>query len=308
MLRLPVLLLLVALAGCGADVGIPLTPPEAAVVPAKAAATPSPTSTPRPTAPALPAPDAPLPRSANGLAGDLAATTAQLRGEIETWTRDGDPARGAPPQSVTLLALHHQRIYRRLAGDRALSARVLGRLPASVLGEARDTLAARRALAAIPPSGSLRPKIRAAAPAPAGRLREHYERAQRRFGVPWQLLAAVNFVETGFGRLRNESTAGARGPMQFIPATWDAYGLGGDVSDPRDAILGAANYLHASGSPGDDRQAVFAYNHSRHYVSAVLRYAARIRSDPRAFYAYYAWQVYVRTPGGVRRITGPGRE
>ena len=300
--------MLVALAGCGAvgaDGGSPLTPRETAVAPAAASATPTPTATASP--PALPEPAAPLPRDADALSGALASTTARLRSEIETWTRNGDPARGMPPQAVTLLALHQQRIYRRLADDRSLAERVLDRLPASVLGEARDTLAARRSLAAIPPSGNLRPKIRAAAPAPAGRLREHYEAAQRRFGVPWELLAAINFVETGFGRLRNESTAGARGPMQFIPATWRAYGLGGDVRDPRDAILGAANYLHASGSPGNDRQAVFAYNHSGHYVSAVLRYAARIRRDPRAFYAYNAWQVYVRVPGGVRRITGPGR-
>jgi membrane-bound lytic murein transglycosylase B len=166
-------------------------------------------------------------------------------------------------------------------------------------------VSARRALLSIPPSGNLRPKIRAAEPEPADRLREHYARAQRRFGVGWHVLAAINFVETGFGRLRNESTAGARGPMQFIPATWRAYGLGGDVRDPRDAILGAANYLHASGAPGDYRRALLHYNHSSHYVSAVLRYARRIRRDERAFYAYYAWQVYVRRDGRVRRITGP---
>ena len=119
------------------------------------------------------------------------------------------------------------------------------------------------------------------------------------------MLAAVNFVETGFGRLRNESTAGARGPMQFMPATWRAYGLGGDIRDPRDAILGAANYLHASGAPRSYRRALFHYNPSSHYVEAVLRFARRIRRDERAFYAYYAWQVYVRRDGLVRRITGP---
>ncbi len=182
---------------------------------------------------------------------------------------------------------------------------MLARLPGDVVSEARDTVFARRALAAIAPSGGRRPKLRTAAAQPAGRLREHYARAERRFGVPWPLLAAVNFVESDFGRLRNESTAGARGPMQFIPATWRAYGLGGDIADPRDAILGAANYLHANGSPGNDGRALLAYNHSPPYASAVLRFASRMRRDPRAFYAYYAWQVYVRTPQGVRRVTGP---
>ena len=78
-------------------------------------------------------------------------------------------------------------------------------------------------------------------------------------------------------------------------------GLGGDIRDPRDAILGAANYLHANGAPRSYRRALMHYNPSSHYVEAVLRFARRIRRDERAFYAYYAWQVYVRG----RRITGP---
>ena len=261
---------------------------------------------PEPTPAPLPAPDAPLPREPSALADALAVTTRALRAEIEAWRRDGDPAAGPPPDAVTLLALHQQRVYRLIASEQRLGDRVLALLPPAVAGEARDTVRARRALLAIPPSGSRRPRIRAAAPEPADRLREHYARAQRRFGVGWHVLAAVNFVETGFGRLRNESTAGARGPMQFMPATWGAYGLGGDIRDPRDAILGAANYLHASGAPGSYRRALFHYNHSPQYVEAVLTFARRIRRDERAFYAYYAWQVYVRRDGRVRRITGPG--
>ena len=258
-----------------------------------------------PSATPLPRPDAPLPRGPAALADALTSTTHALRAEIERWRRDGDPAAGAPPEAVTLLALYQQRIYRRLAPARRFGDRALALLPTSVAGEARDTLAARRELIAIPPSGNRRPRIRAAEPEPADRLRAHYAAAQRRFGVGWHVLAAVNFVETGFGRLRNESTAGARGPMQFMPATWRAYGLGGDIRDPRDAILAAANYLHANGAPGSYARALFHYNASSHYVAAVLRYARRIRRDPRAFYAYYAWQVYVRRDGVVRRITGP---
>jgi membrane-bound lytic murein transglycosylase B len=120
------------------------------------------------------------------------------------------------------------------------------------------------------------------------------------------VLAAVNFVESGFGKLRSASTAGAQGPMQFVPGTWRAYGLGGNVHDPHDAIIGAANYLHASGAPRDYRRALYAYNRSPLYVDAVLRYANQIKRDVRAFYAYYAWQVWVRTPAGPRRLTGPG--
>jgi len=268
---------LLALAGCGS-------------------AEPSPPAT-----ASSPRPGASLPRDPTRLAGLLAPTPERLHGEIEAWTRHGDPARGGAPKGVTLLALQQQRIYRRLTPERELGARVLARLPRAVAGEARDTLAARRALAAIPSSGRGRPRIRVASPEPAGRLREHYLRAQRRFGVPWTLLAAVNFVESSFGRLRNESTAGARGPMQFMTSTWRAYGLGGEIEQPRDAILGAANYLHANGAPGNPRRALFAYNHSRNYVDAVMRFASRVRHDPRAFYEYYAWQVYV----GGKRLTGP---
>ena len=119
------------------------------------------------------------------------------------------------------------------------------------------------------------------------------------------MLAAVNFVETGFGKLRSRSSAGAQGPMQFLPATWRAYGLGGDVHDPRDAILGAANYLRASGAPRDLRRALYAYNHSTRYVDAVVGFAAQIRRDVTIFFAYHAWQVFIKTPSGPRRIPAP---
>jgi membrane-bound lytic murein transglycosylase B len=120
------------------------------------------------------------------------------------------------------------------------------------------------------------------------------------------VLAAINAVESRFGRIVTDSPAGAQGPMQFLPATWDRYGLGGDVHDPHDAIVGAANYLNASGAPGDYRRALFAYNPVDQYVDAVLLYASQIAGDPRRFYAYYAWQVFVFTDRGDIQVTGPG--
>ena len=119
------------------------------------------------------------------------------------------------------------------------------------------------------------------------------------------VLAAVNYVESAFNKLRNASTAGAQGPMQFIPATWRAYGLGGDVHDPHDAIVGAANYLHANGAPRDYRRALYHYNPSWAYVDAVLRYARRMKADPDMFYVFRSRQVFVRTPRGLVRLTGP---
>ncbi len=83
--------------------------------------------------------------------------------------------------------------------------------------------------------------------------------------------------------------------------------MGGDVQDPRDAIMGAANYLHANGSPGDDGRALYHYNPSSLYVSAVRGYARQMRTAAR-IRAFYARQVFVRAPGGGhRRITGPRR-
>jgi len=253
----------------------------------------------------LPAPAAALPRSDAGLGAALTQTTRRLRLTIEAWTARSGAETAEPPRSVTLLALHQQRLYRRLADDPARADRVVARLGPEVRAEARDVVLARRALGRIKRSGRA-PAVRAAAAAPAEELRRAYARAERRFRVPRDALAAVNFVESAFGRVRSASEAGARGPMQFLPATWRQYGLGGDIDDPSDAILGAANYLRASGAPGNLRRALFAYNHSTDYVSAILRFSRRMRADERTFYAFYAWQVYVRTPAGdVRRITGP---
>jgi soluble lytic murein transglycosylase-like protein len=251
---------------------------------------------------ALPPPDVALPRSPGPLAVTLTRTTRRLRVAIERW----DPATTVP-DDVTLLALHQQRILRLMTAHRRLGDTTIARLPRDVRADARATVLARRDLAAIPRSPGRAPPVRVANAAPAADLRRYYGEAQRRFGIAWSILASINFVESAFGRLRSASEAGARGPMQFLPSTWRQYGMGGDIDDPRDAILGAANYLHRSGAPRALDQALFAYNHSARYVRAVRRFAARMRVDERTFLGYYAWQVFVRTPRGVRRLTGPGR-
>jgi membrane-bound lytic murein transglycosylase B len=94
--------------------------------------------------------------------------------------------------------------------------------------------------------------------------------------------------------------------MQFIPSTWASYGRG-DVHDPHAAILAAARFLHAGGAPANERAALYRYNPSPLYVRAVEAYAGVIRRDRRGFEELYAWQVFVRTPSGLRRLTGPGR-
>src|SRR5687767_6133925 len=255
-------------------------------------------------APAPPAPAAPLPVGAAATAQRLVLATRALEAEIADW-RAGGAAR--PPRPLSLWALHQQRLYLALGlRSRSFGDDVVARLPAALRADARDVIVARRALVRLTPPTTLPLSAFRTGPAePADRLLAHYREAERRFGVRWSILAAVNFVETAFGKVRSRSSAGAQGPMQFLPATWRAYGLGGDIYDPRDSILGAANYLRASGAPGNLRRALYAYNHSRLYVEAVLAYARVMRRDVRAFYGFHAWQVFVRTPNGYRRITNP---
>ncbi|GAB1821848.1 lytic transglycosylase domain-containing protein [Herbidospora sp. RD11066] len=98
-------------------------------------------------------------------------------------------------------------------------------------------------------------------------------------GLSWTVLAAIGQVESSHGRNNGPSSAGALGPMQFMPATWRAYGVDGDgdgkadIWSAYDAVPGAANYLCATGAAGGGealRKAVWAYNHSWDYVNKVL--------------------------------------
>ena len=130
---------------------------------------------------------------------------------------------------------------------------------------------------------------RAAGDIPAAYLRL-YRTAGSAYGVPWTVLAAIGHVESHHGRAQGVSSAGARGPMQFMPATWATYGLDGDgdgrkdTTDPADAIPTAARYLRANGAPARLREAIFAYNHSWSYVDDVMsfarHYAAGQSTDP----------------------------
>jgi membrane-bound lytic murein transglycosylase B len=254
---------------------------------------------------AAPSPNAPIPRDPPRLATALSATTSNLRAAIRDWVGKNDPSVGTSPRDVILYALYQQRIYRVLAADNRLAAGTLARLAPDLRKASGDLVAAHRELYRLtPPIAAGTIKVGAARP--AGVLLRYYREAERRFHVPWSVLAAINFVESKFGKLRSASAAGAQGPMQFLPATWRRYGLGGNVHDAHDAILGAANYLNASGAPRDLRRALHAYNPSSAYVDAVLRYARRLQADRTTFYALYSWQVFVKTPRGDRRVTGPG--
>ena len=110
-------------------------------------------------------------------------------------------------------------------------------------------------------------------------LLQLYQACGTQYGIPWQVLASINRIETNFGQNLNVSSAGALGWMQFMPATWRAYGVDAngdgrkDPYNPYDAICAAARYLKASGWENDERGAIFAYNHADWYVDEVLLYA-----------------------------------
>jgi soluble lytic murein transglycosylase-like protein len=266
---------------------------------------PEPTPAPGPPG-ALPDPDREIPLGGAALARELRHTFASNREAIARWLADGDPAAWPPPRDVVLFTLFEQRMIRVLAAHPNLATRVLDRLEGVSARESAANVAAGHALFEHFSPVSEVPDFRIRHPQGADALLGYFREAESRFAVDWEVLAAIMLVETRMGRIRSRSSAGAQGPMQFLPSTWEAYGLGGDIHDPRDAVLGAANYLRASGAPGDYTSALHAYNPVDAYVTAVSRYAKTMMRFPDSYYAYYNWQVFVRTVDGDVRLSGPG--
>ncbi len=129
-----------------------------------------------------------------------------------------------------------------------------------------------------------------------------YQAAAVQYGVPWQILAAINEIETDYGNNQSVSTAGAVGWMQFMPATWAQYGVDAlnagyaDPYNPVDAVFAAARYLRAAGAAQDLRAAILAYNHSEEYADSVLLRAKLISTYPRAAIATLTGLVDDRLP------------
>ncbi len=113
-----------------------------------------------------------------------------------------------------------------------------------------------------------------------------YQAAGTAYDIPWQVLAAINEVETDYGRDLNISSAGAEGWMQFLPSSWARYGVDAtgsgyeDPYNPADAIFAAARYLAAAGGARHIRDAVLSYNHSAAYVEAVMLRAQLLGGTP----------------------------
>ncbi len=106
-----------------------------------------------------------------------------------------------------------------------------------------------------------------------------YQACGTEYDIPWEVLASINKIETAFGTNMGPSTAGAVGWMQFLPSSWEMYGLDAngdgrkDPYNPVDAICAAAHYLKVAGGSNDLYHAIFAYNHADWYVQEVLLYA-----------------------------------
>jgi len=120
---------------------------------------------------------------------------------------------------------------------------------------------------------------------PTSYLRLFQESAARYCpGLSWTVLAAIGQIESADGQNMGPSTAGALGPMQFLPSTWRTWGIDGfgdtgtpDIMNPFDAVPSAARLLCADGAAGGGQQlrgAIFDYNHATWYVDEVLTLAA----------------------------------
>jgi membrane-bound lytic murein transglycosylase B len=207
-----------------------------------------------------------------------------------------DPATAGP--ALVTAARRQQAAYRAIGRNPAWDAVIRPLIPADLVTTYDRNIDARRQLTAMSPVRDTLPAWRIIPTAPADELMRLYREAEAVTGVGWNYLAAINLVETRFGSIAGLSTAGAQGPMQFMPETWAQYGNGGDVNSPRDAIMGAGRYLAASGFANSPDRAIYAYNHANEYVRAVKDYAAILAEDPGSFAGYFNWEVYYYTTAG----------
>jgi membrane-bound lytic murein transglycosylase B len=233
----------------------------------------------------------------SGAQPELASDPAQLADDLvadEQALRD----LSTPEAGLQAAARRQQAAYRAIGRDSQLDAITRPRIPPSLLEVYDLNVDARRQLTAMAETRDTIPVWRIVAPAPADELLAYYRETEAASGVGWNYLAAINLIETRLGSVVGPSSAGAQGPMQFLPSTFAAYGSGGDIYSPRDSILAAGRYLAANGFAGNRDQAIYQYNHSAQYVRAVNDYAAVLAVDPAAFTGFYRWEVYLKTTAG----------
>jgi membrane-bound lytic murein transglycosylase B len=270
----------------------------------------TPAITPSVAGPAATKPTAPLPATmmddstvataADGQAGaqpQLALDPVQLADDLvadENALRDP-----STPETALAAAAHRQQAaYRAIGRHPEWDSLTRPRIPPQLLEVYDRNIDARRQLTAMAQVKNTLPAWRIEAPAPADELLGYYREAEAASGVGWNYLAAINLIETRFGSIDGVSTAGAQGPMQFMPSTFAGYGDGGDIHSPHDSIMAAGRYLAANDFANDRDGAIYRYNNANQYVRAVNDYAAVLAADPAAFAGYHGWDVYYYTTAG----------
>ena len=225
------------------------------------------------------------------------AELATLLAAVEQALRDPATAAEALPD----LGHQQQVIYRVLSTDQPRSQQVVDALPPRWRSVAERHLAARREFVRMSRGRgpTMLPAWRIIQPEPAANLLSYYRKAEAATGIEWEVLAAVNLVETGMGRIDGISVANAQGPMQFLPTTWAEPGIGaGNIRDPHDAIQAAARYLVRRGGLQDIRRGLWGYNNSDYYGRAVLLYASLMKEDPAAYTGLYHWEIHFNAAAG----------
>ena len=206
-----------------------------------------------------------------------------------------------PDADLPDLGHQQQVIYRVLSTDTPRADQVLKALPNRWRSIAQRHLAARREFVRMSRGRgpTTLPAWRIIQPEPADNLLAYYRKAEAATGIDWEVLAAVNLVETGMGRIDGVSVANAQGPMQVLPTTWAEPGIGaGDIRDPHDAIQAAARYLVRRGGLNNIRRGLWGYNNSDYYGRAVMLYASLMKEDPQAYIGLYHWEIHFNAADG----------
>ncbi|MEM9653689.1 MAG: lytic transglycosylase domain-containing protein [Actinomycetota bacterium] len=234
----------------------------------------------------------PLPESAAAMVPALDAA--------ELAVRDG----GQTVADRAAWGRRQQSLYRHLANNPEWVPTVLAETDPAIRGAVELNWTARENLSLLLATETLHdelPAWRVEPPAPAEELIGYYKEAEEAWGIQWEFLAGINLIETRMGRIQGVSSAGAIGPMQFLPTTW-AECCDGDPTTPQDAIIGAAKYLTIRGGPENMDRAIWGYNNSDYYVNAVTAYANVLMADEQAYHGYHAWEIYFLSTEGLLRI------
>jgi membrane-bound lytic murein transglycosylase B len=263
---------------------------------------------PKPTAPSIAAPTSETPSptptvtlldeaSPAGAQPRLSPDPAQLADDL---VADEQTLRNpsTPEAELREAARRQQAAYRAIGYHPEWDSATRPRIPVLLLQVYDLNVDARRQLSSMAEIRDTIPSWRIVAPAPADELLAYYREAQAASGVGWNYLAAINLIETRLGSVVGPSSAGAQGPMQFLPSTFAAYGEGSDIYSPRDSIMAAGRYLAANNFADNRDGAIYRYNNASPYVQAVNDYAAVLAADPAAFTGFYRWEVYLKTADG----------